>query len=122
MINDARARRKTLAKKFSCEQCEFTSGSVTLIERHKNIEHKTPISQRNTYRSKRLNCEHCEQKFNKKETFNRHMKKFHGKENPTNELPIQNDPPTLTVNDEVQTRVTRLRYNKTLKCPGIPNN
>ena len=40
----------------------------------------------------------------------------------TNELPIQNDPPTLTVNDEVQTRVTRLRYNKTLKCPGIPNN
>ena len=53
------------------------------------------------------------------------MMKFHGKEeeeNPTNELPIQNDPPTLTVNDEVQTRVTRLRYNKTLKCPGIPNN
>ena len=39
-INDARARRHKGVKTFQCDLCEFKSGSVTLMDRHRESIHK----------------------------------------------------------------------------------
>ena len=41
MIADAKARRETGSKEFNCEQCEYKSGSTTLLMRHKESVHMT---------------------------------------------------------------------------------
>ena len=43
------------------------------------------------------------------------MNKFHDNENSTNKLSEKIDPPTLIDNNEVQSRVTRLRSNKNIE-------
>ena len=76
MISDSRARRENLTKSFSCEKCNFKSGSATLVQRHYKKEHDTlSTTKTKTYIPKRLNCEYCHQKFNKTSTFQKHMKK-----------------------------------------------
>ena len=137
MINDSRARREKKQKLFKCELCEFTSGSETLIERHTETTHyeKTSVSVckspkekcqdknlKKKYTSKRLKCKFCEKKFNKEETFTKHMKQSHNEvisENVGNHS-IENDLPNLR--SEVQQRVTRLTKNKTKISPWNPNN
>ena len=112
MISDSRARRENLTNKFSCEKCDFKSGSVTLVKRHNQKEHKTSSTLK-TYISKRLNCEYCPQKFNKTTTFQKHKEKVHNEiisNEPDNVLASnknQNDLSNQTC--EEQTRVTRLR-------------
>ena len=75
-----------------------------------------------------MNCKHCENKFNKSETLQKHMEKFH-KENliqesaksrkkETMEVSKQDDLPksqtSQTLVIEVQQGATRLRNNKIL--------
>ena len=119
---------------FNCEECDFKSGSMTLMQRHKNVDHCTKKSVP-TRKSKRLNCNYCENKFNKNETLQKHMEKFHkeklGKENirsrkedmkVTNQNDLPNSEKSQTSIYEVQQGATRLRNNKILKSPWFPNN
>ena len=62
--------------------------------------------------SKRIHCQHCDKKFNKRTTFQTHMNKLHKE--------IINDLPTET--NEAQPRVTRMRQNKTIMSNWILNN
>ena len=125
MISDSRARRENLTKNFTCEKCNFKSGSETLVKRHNQKEHRT-VTITKTYISKRLNCEYCSKKFNKMTTFQKHMEKVHDEinskeiDNVQASIKNQNDLPSQIY--EEQTRVTRLRKNKTLQRPWNPNN
>ena len=50
---------------------KFTEGTLNTI--HKNEKQKTLLKQSKTIKSGRIYCEFCEKKFNKIETFNKHM-------------------------------------------------
>ena len=65
-----------------------------------------------TYTVKRLKCDHCSKKFNKNATYKKHMEKFHQEIKLTNQKQNQNDLPNQM--DEGQSRVTRLRNNKSV--------
>ena len=126
MIQDSRARREQKIIQFTCEQCGFRSGSETLLKRHKDLNHnEINATTRKTYTSKRLKCEYCDKKFNKFETFKKHMKLIHKKEETVeihtfenrkpeaaNNIKIKHDLPIH--NSEAQPRVTRQsKKNKT---------
>ena len=87
MIQDARERREKRMTVFKCEQYDYSSSSKTLLKRHINTIH---VQSKNMLKdkenksgtsSKRIHCTYCDKKFNKKETFEKHMKTFHGEEN-----------------------------------------
>ena len=65
-------------------QCDYKDETEGGLKKHKeSIHEKKP-----KYVSKRIQCNKCDKKFNKKETFKTHMKKIHninltGKENET---------------------------------------
>ena len=67
MILDARARREFNIQEFKCQKCDYKSGSKTLMTKHNKMNHETG-------KSKRIHCNECKQKFNKEETFNKHLK------------------------------------------------
>ena len=106
LIEDSRARRELTAQRkteFECEQCPYKTGSKNIMNRHIKshqinncekesestsviIEAKAPSPRKETEdksnkkvkkSSKRIHCEKCEKKFNKKERFEDHMKKVH---------------------------------------------
>ena len=111
IIDDARFRRKNSVKEIHCEQCNYKTGSDTLMKRRNFKEHKTQAPPK-SYTSKRISCKYCTKKFNKNATFEKHMKESHHqilKETQN----IQNDSPNQTSNFiEVQPRVARQRRNK----------
>ena len=104
-IEDARARKllKTNESKtkFTCDKCDYNSGSITLHRRHVKQVHEDkihPVTDNSSIRSentpkfassttkrhdkkkyvpKRIKCENCEKQFNKKERFKTHMEKVH---------------------------------------------
>ena len=98
MIEDARARKngQTVQK---CEQCEYKTASKAMLRKHKRTEHREteeiivvqnndplPVVQNSNknkentkkkYISKRIQCDHCDKKFNKESRFTVHMKTDH---------------------------------------------
>ena len=66
-------------RKYTCEQCEFASEQKDEVKKHKeSIHEKSKVKKKNSkYVNKRINCDLCEKKFNKKETFVTHMAKIH---------------------------------------------
>ena len=122
IIEDSRIRRQLQKSnkeiKLKCNQCEWTSTSKSLLNRHIVISHtiilgpgsplaiaatdnssdKTDVEEnleniamttsekeplkahkqkKRPYESKRIKCEHCDKKFNKKERHSIHMKSVH---------------------------------------------
>ena len=63
-IEDARERRKQQKSVLSCEQCDLTSTSKTLLERHKKSNHEQK-------------CEQCDFGAATKSMLERHMKSIH---------------------------------------------
>ena len=59
--------------KFQCNQCDHKEETEGNLMRHKESTHE----KKGKYKSKRIQCEKCEKRFNKKETFKTHMKKIH---------------------------------------------
>ena len=121
MISDSRARRQQNIKLFNCEKCEYKSGSETLMKRHNEVTHdqQTGISnkiERKAYISKRLKFSLCDKKFNKKATYESHVKRIHGENEDikTKSSTCETDdlPTYTTYTPEVHSRVTRLRNNK----------
>ena len=75
-------------RNYQSKQCDYKAVTRSGLNDHeKSIHNKQPeVTQeaRNTikkpkYISKRIPCSICAKKFNKKETFEAHMKKYHGK-------------------------------------------
>ena len=58
---------------FDCNQCDYTAETKGDLKKHTELIH----DKKNKYVTKRIQCQYCEKKFNKKETFKTHMKKFH---------------------------------------------
>ena len=76
-----------IRKRFNCEKCNFTSTKEHDVTNHINTIHvqsknilKEKVNKSGTS-SKRIHCMYCDKKFNKKETFEKHMTTFHGEEN-----------------------------------------
>ena len=57
---------------FHCNQCDHMSETKDGLQKHTEF-----IPDKKKYVTKRIQCQKCEKKFNKKETFNTHMKKYH---------------------------------------------
>ena len=74
------------------------------------IEAEKKISGKKTYVSKRIKCELCQAKFNKKETHSKHMKEVHSRISRTEENRIDN------LNSNIKSTMTfrkSVRNNKT---------
>ena len=73
----------------SCDQCNYITQNNTDLKQHIDKHHKqilegdNKILPKSTQKTKRLSCNFCEQKCNKKETYEKHMMKAHG-ERPEN--------------------------------------
>ena len=67
MIADSKARRETRKKEFKCEQCEYKSGSITMLNRHKKSLH-----QESTYK-----CKQCDYTSDKTATLEKHVSTVH---------------------------------------------
>ena len=83
-IEDSRTRRKLKQSgkedKVKCDQCEWKTGSITLLNKHKTTIHDKDQANKNlksNYTSKRIKCEECDKKFNKNETYRKHMTSIH---------------------------------------------
>ena len=84
-IEDSRTRRKLKQsgkeEKIKCDQCEWKTGSKTLLNKHKtathNKDHENKSKLKSNYTSKRIKCEECDKKFNKNETYKKHMASIH---------------------------------------------
>ena len=63
-----------MRKQFKCDQCDYKLTWKAHLKDHENIHHQTKEKK---FSKKRQNCELCDKRFNKTETFNRHMRKEH---------------------------------------------
>ena len=105
MIDDARARRNLQTSNMKCDQCNFKTGSKTLLQRHSKESHEKEKSKKSKPVSKRISCKTCTRKFNKTETYDRHIEKCQ------NSLDTQNQPS--------QDIITRSMRNKSpAECTG----
>ena len=63
-----------MRKQFKCDQCDYKLTWKAHLKDHENVHHQTKEKK---FSKKRQNCELCDKRFNKTETFNRHMRKEH---------------------------------------------
>ena len=128
MIHDSRVRRNLNGKEIHCENCDFTSKSMTLLTLHTNgcMKHKETLFKKqnktkenqgiNANKGKRIHCEKCEKKFNKEQTYEAHIKKYHEEYNNNKKLSQVNL--NLNLNQKICTEMTSpvrtrsLRSNK----------
>ena len=118
--------------KFHCYQCNYTATTKTnLIEHvesnhnHKNMVNieadnktdKTDTTVKKTYISKRIKCKICVKKFNKEETYLKHMKQDH-KENSIR----GNNGGQKTIPESMVTFRRNLRSDKTIGRAPEPIN
>ena len=64
-----------IRKRFSCKTCNFKATNESKLKIHVGTNHtinKTKLLHDKT-KTKRIHCEVCDKRFNKKETFNRHI-------------------------------------------------
>ena len=130
--------------KFACDKCEYNSGSKNMLKRHMKTQEKENLeevartevdkepgrehsaeirekekkaskSNRKKYEYKRINCEQCDRKFNKIETFITHMRNVH-KVVPEVMGTIDNPPKTNTLT-QMTLRNLKSRENTT-KTPS----
>ena len=59
-------------KQYPCNQCDFKATTKQKVRLHIDIEHTIKAKNKSQYVPKRIKCEECEKKFNKKETFEKH--------------------------------------------------
>ena len=93
MIADAKERRETGLKEFKCEQCDYKSGSTTLLRRHKESVHKTncdkgekqlkkqgsPTQHTESVQRTVYQCEECDYKSQSTTALKSHMSSAHRK-------------------------------------------
>ena len=113
--------------KFYCYQCNYTATTKTNLTEHVESNHKnmmnrevvnnTDITTKNTYISKRIKCKICVKKFNKEETYLKHMKQDH-KENSIR----GNNGVQKTIPESMMTFQRTLRSDKTIGRAPVPIN
>ena len=101
MIEDSRIRRELRIKgendKMTCNLCYWSTKSNALLKIHMRKEHEVSSTmnpgenslekiQKKAYVHKRIKCEKCDKKFNKKETFKKHMESVHNEKLQIEEL------------------------------------
>ena len=148
MVEDARARRnlKENESRFKCDMCEFKSGSKNLLNRHMKTHQSAKInhsiwtekevlastSQPEITRtralllknkkpvSKRIYCELCEKKFNKQETYSKHMLKIHKRiiELEGDVMKIKSNPPSFYL----LTKMTLRSKSEKVLPTNVPSN
>ena len=128
MINDSRTRRKQKGKQINCENCEFKTGSISILKLHsKNCQNeKYSNNKKETSNSKRIHCCKCDKKFNKDKTYMIHMKNVHNETNIDDSL-ARNSRNSIN-KIESYTKLTfprksrNLRSNKSLSSALEPNS
>ena len=93
------------ALRYNCDKCDYITTTQDSLNVHRQsvhpnekaggqkpveIEAEKKISGKKTYVSKRIKCELCQAKFNKKETHSKHMKEVHSRIPRTEENGIDN--------------------------------
>ena len=74
-------------KQYKGDQCERKATTKTKVDTHTKTVHTDKMNNKSQYVSKRIKCEICQRKFNKKETFENHKKQYQQQ----NTLPVQLD-------------------------------
>ena len=70
-----------IRQRFACKTCSFKTTNDETLKTHVESNH-LPVENQNKKEksnSKRIHCQFCEKKFNKMETFDKHMKAYHKK-------------------------------------------
>ena len=76
LINHIEASHKEMRKRLACEVCAFKTTSEVVMKTHVKLNHER--KQPNVQnKSKRKSCEICAKRFNKKATYEHHMKSAH---------------------------------------------
>ena len=68
---------RMMRERHKCDDCGFKSISKDVLEKHRKIMHekkKGPVAKE----TKRRKCDACQKRFNKEETFKKHMQTVHG--------------------------------------------
>ena len=65
-----------IRKRFTCKICQFKTTNENTLKAYKEKIHQNKNSGEKA-NSKRIHCDNCNKKFNKAETFERHMKIEH---------------------------------------------
>ena len=88
-----------------CNQCDYNATTRSSLDDHKkSIHEKQPEVievildtrkeiKKQKYVSKRIHCDVCDKKFNKKETFETHTRKYHSEKNQPTNQPKENMKP-----------------------------
>ena len=85
-INIEKETATKMRKRFSCEVCTFKTTNTNYLKVHMDTTHQKMDNNiknntENKVTSKRIHCDICGKKFNKQETFNKHIKNEHNTAN-----------------------------------------
>ena len=79
-----------MRKRFTCDECGFNAAMENILRKHKETNHEPVLPKKvsnlkttsttSKSKSKRINCSQCDKRFNKKETYQKHIATHHGKE------------------------------------------
>ena len=117
--NDKARNSLNMRKRFSCENCEHKTTSENSLKDHIERAHKKEnylgkiLAEK--VKSKRIHCNVCEKKFNKPETFNKHMKSDHNEYMKPNIQPVVGRSNSMNNNKYIKTV-------KTVHWSEIPDN
>ena len=75
-----------IRKRFSCEICTFKTTNTNSLKVHMETTHQQNVNNfkntsENKSKSKRIHCDICGKKFNKQETFTKHIQNDHNLHN-----------------------------------------
>jgi len=76
-------------QKYPGDQCEYKATPKTNLIQHIASSHQDKEKQKSKYIAKRINCEQCERKFNKMETYEKHKSLEHKSSNNISKIAFQ---------------------------------
>ena len=86
LLNHKERERSKMRKRLSCDQCGFKTTTNAVLNKHVETIHIV----KDTRQSKRKSCDLCNKKFNKESNLNDHLRKYH-KQTIIQEIQISNN-------------------------------
>ena len=95
---------------YTCNICNKKYKNKTDLKRHNENVHMN----KTVYISKRRKCQHCEKRFNKEETYDKHMKNEHnGTQNTNASIELNSNYPIAKVTFQRNLRSNKKKHSQT---------